>query len=143
MRESDPREVASRTHAELDPEKNAYVVSFLNTAVLCRLDAEKIEVVGGPRDFSNDFQLGLAVLHYLLYARNKLRADKWVSEKDLPGGSLFFTAAHALPMDSLVAAFDARPGLLDAAAKSIGGEKTDTAGYFLPVPGFCPGSPFF
>lgn len=128
LKQADPREVASRTICEFDPEKNLYVLPFLNTVILCRPDAQQVEVVGGPQDFSSDFQLGLAVLHYLLHSRNKLRADKWVSEKDLPGGSLFFTAAHALPMDLLVAAFDNRPGLLDAAAKSIGGQKTDTAG---------------
>ena len=125
LRQADPREVASRTLTQFDPEKNVYVVSFLNTGVLCRLETGEIE---GPADFSGDFQLALAVLHYLLYGRNTPRANKWVSEKDLPGGSLFFTAAHALPMDSLVAAFDGCPGLLDRAAKCIGGEKTDTAG---------------
>jgi hypothetical protein len=128
LRQADPREIASRTIAEFDSAKNVYAVPFLNTAVLCRPETEEIEVVGGPGDASRDFQLGLAVVHYLLHASNKVPTDKWVSEKDLPGGSLFFTAAHALPMDSLVAAFDGRPGLLDAAARSIGGEKTDTAG---------------
>lgn len=128
LRQAEPREVASRTLAEFDPGKNVYAVAFLNGAVLCRPETERIEAVGCPGDFSRDFPLGLAVLHYLLYGRNIPRADKWVSEKDLPGGSLFFTAAHALPMGPLVTAFDGRPDLLDEAAKSIGGEKTDTAG---------------
>lgn len=128
LRQAEPREVASRTIAEFDPEKNVFAVPFLNGVILCRPETEQIEAVGCPGDFSRDFQLGLAVLHYLLYGRNKPRADKWVSEKDLPGGSLFFTAAHALPLGPLVTAFDGRPGLLDGAAKSIGGERTDTAG---------------
>ncbi|MDR3570374.1 MAG: DUF3786 domain-containing protein [Syntrophobacteraceae bacterium] len=128
LRLAEPREVASRTLARFDPEKKVYTLTFLNTAIMCRPQTAEIEVAGLPEDFSRDFQLGLALLHYLLHGRNTPRADKWVSEKDLPGGSLFFTAAHVLPMDSLVAAFDGRPGLLDTAARSIGGEKTDTAG---------------
>ncbi len=128
LRGSDSREVASRSLCEFDPEKKLYTLSFLNVSIECSPETETIEVGGGPEGFSNDFQLGLAVLHYLLYAQKKPRADKWVSEKDLPGGSLFFTAAHALPMELLVARFDARPDLLDAAAKALGGEKTDTAG---------------
>jgi hypothetical protein len=128
LRLADPGEVAARTLAEFDPVKKAYRVPFLNAAVFCRPDTAEIDATAGTLDFSRDFQLGLAVLHYLLHARTKPRSDKWISEKDLPGGTLFFTAAHARPMDSLVAAFDARPDLLDAAAKSLGGQKTDTAG---------------
>ncbi|MDR3556182.1 MAG: DUF3786 domain-containing protein [Syntrophobacteraceae bacterium] len=128
LRQADPREVAARTLTQFDPERNGYVVTLLNTAVLCRPQTEEMEVAGGPPDFSGDFQIALVVLHYLLQAGNKLRADKWISEKDLPGGSLFFTAAHALPMDSLIAAFDGRPDLLDGAAQRLGGERTDTAG---------------
>jgi len=79
-------------------------------------------------DFSKDFQLNLVILHYLLHARNKLLANKWVGEKDLPGGGLFFTASHTLPMEPLTGAFDARPSLLDAAARSIGGEKANMGG---------------
>jgi hypothetical protein len=128
LRQADPREVTVRTLTRFDPERNGYAFSLLHTAVLCRPQTEEIEVTGGPQDFSGDFQIALVVLHYLLQAGNKPGADKWISEKDLPGGSLFFTAAHALPMDSLIAAFDGRPDLLDGAAKNLGGERTDTAG---------------
>ena len=128
LRTADPMEVQSRTLAAFHPGKKVYTVPLLNASVSCSPETEEIAWGGGPAPFSRDFQLGLALLHYLLYARNIPRADKWVSEKDLPGGSLFFTAAHALPMDSLVAAFDGRPGLLDAAARRLGGERTDTAG---------------
>ncbi|MGC9194380.1 MAG: DUF3786 domain-containing protein [Syntrophobacteraceae bacterium] len=127
LRQADPGEVASRAAVEFDPQKNGYIVPILNGAVLCSPWSQQIEPIGEPSFFSRDFQLSLAVVHYLLYAQNKVAADKWVSEKDLPGGSLFFTAAHALPMDLLVAAFDGRPDLLEKAALGIGGQKTDIA----------------
>jgi len=128
LRQADPREITGRALVEYDLEESVYVVPFLNTAVLCYPETEEIEVLGRPGDFSNDFQLSLVVLHYLLYSRDKPLANKWVSEKDLPGGGLFFTAAHTLPMEPLTCAFDARPGLLDAAARSIGGEKVNMGG---------------
>lgn len=128
LRQADPGEVTARALAEFDREENVYVVPFLDTAILCYPETEEIEALGPLEEFSNDFQLNLVVLHYLLYAQNKPLANKWVSEKDLPGGGLFFTASHALPMESLVDAFDARTSLLDAAARSIGGEKTDMGG---------------
>jgi hypothetical protein len=128
LRQADPREIAGRALVEYDLEESVYVVPFLNTAALCYPETEEIEVLGRLGDFSKDFKLNLVILRYLLDARNKPLANKWVSEKDLPGGGLFFTASHTLPMASLTGAFDARPSLLDAAARSIGGEKVDMGG---------------
>ncbi|MGD0398530.1 MAG: DUF3786 domain-containing protein [Syntrophobacteraceae bacterium] len=128
LRQADPREITRRTLVEYDLEESVYVVPFLNTAVLCYPETEEIEVLGRLVDFSKDFQLTLVILHYLLYARDKPLANKWVGEKDLPGGGLFFTAAHTLPMEPLTRAFDGRPGLLDASARSIGGEKVNMGG---------------
>lgn len=128
LRQADPREITGRTLVEYDLEESVYVVPFLNTAVLCYPETEEIEVLGRLGDFSKDFQLTLVILHYLLYARDKPLANKWVGEKDLPGGGLFFTAAHTLPMEPLTSAFDARPGLLDASARSIGGEMVNMGG---------------
>ncbi len=128
LRQADPREITGRTLVEYDLEESVYVVPFLNTAVLCYPETEEIEVLGRLVDFSKDFQLSLVILHYLLYARDKPLANKWVGEKDLPGGGLFFTAAHTLPMEPLTRAFDGRPGLLDASARSIGGEKVNMGG---------------
>jgi hypothetical protein len=128
LRQASPREISARALVEFDREENVYVVPFLDTAALCYPETEEIEVLGRQGDFSKDFQLNLLILHYLLYAQNKPLANNWVSEKDLPGGSLFFTASHTLPTESLAGAFDARPALLDDAAQSIGGEKVNLGG---------------
>src|SRR5208337_1368242 len=93
LRQADPQEIASRAVVEYQPEDNVYIVPFLNTAVRCSPETEEIEVLGGLADFSEDFLLPGVVVHYLLAARNKPLTNKWVSEKDLPGGGLFFTAS--------------------------------------------------
>jgi len=128
LRRADPREISAKALVDFDLEENVYVVPFLNTAVLCYPETEEMEVLGHTGDLSTDFQLNLLVLHYLLYAQNKSLANNWVSEKDLPGGSLFFTASHTLPTEFLAGAFDARSGLLDDSARSIGGEKINLGG---------------
>jgi hypothetical protein len=128
LRQADPGEIKARALVEYDLEESVYVIPFLNTAVLCYPETEEIEVLGRLGDFSKDFQLKLVILHYLLHARNKLLANKWVGEKDLPGGGLFFSASHALPTEPLTGAFGARPSVLDAAARSIGGEKVNMGG---------------
>lgn len=131
LRKADPWEITERALVEFDPEENVYVVPFLNTAILCHPETEQIEVLGRLEDFtakdvSIDFQVNLVVLHYLLYARNKPLANKWVSEKDLPGGRLFFTASHTLPTALLARVFDGRMTLLEAAARKMQGEKDES-----------------
>ena len=107
LRQADPQEIVSRAVVEYQPEDNLYVVPFLNTVALCYPETEEIEVQGSLAGFSEDFQLNGVVVHYLLAARNKPLANKWVSEKDLPGGSLFLppptrfrpglSAKHSIP----------------------------------------------
>jgi hypothetical protein len=123
LRRADPLEIVSRTLVEYERAENVYIVPFLSTAVLCYPAGGEIEVLGGLAHLSGDFQLGLVVLHYLLYSKEKPLANNWVSEKDLPSGGLFFTSAHTLATVSLHETFDSGTELLDTAAQSIGGEK--------------------
>ncbi|MCE5335300.1 MAG: DUF3786 domain-containing protein [Desulfobacteraceae bacterium] len=125
LRKADPEEITRTAVVEYDLDDNVYIVPFLNTAILCSPEAEEIEVVGDLAPFSKDFHLNLVLLHYLLGAQNRPVARKWVGEKDLPAGRVFFTGSHALPGDSLADAFDARPELLDAGARRIGGERVE------------------
>jgi hypothetical protein len=125
LRQADPQEIVSRAAVQYLPEENAYIVPFLNKTILCYPGTEEIEALGSLTDFSEDFQLNAVIVHYLLSAQNKPPANKWASEKDLPGGAFFFTASHTLPLESLSNTFDGRPELLDAAARCIGGENGD------------------
>lgn len=127
LRQTDHREAASRALVEYDPEENVYIVPFLSTTVLCYPATEEIIVLERLAELSADLQLHMVILHYLLNSLDKPVANRWVSGKDLPSGGLFFTASHTLPAESVRNAFDAGPGLLDAAARYIGGEKAALA----------------
>jgi hypothetical protein len=61
------------------------------------------------------------VLHYLLESRLKPLSGQWASEKDLPGGELFFRGPHAFPAAPLLALFGTDPSLFQAAAERLGG----------------------
>ncbi len=137
LRQANPQEICRKAVVEYDQAENTYILPFLNTAILCSPDSEEIEIVGKLAGFSKDFQLNLVVLHYLLGAQSKPPAGKWVSEKDLPSGSIFFTGSHALPTSPLADTFDSRPELLNAAAQMIGAEKVnlgDLSFQFRPLP---------
>ncbi len=123
LRRADPREIASRALVEYEPAENVYVVPFLNTAVLCYPATREMEVLGSLAHLSGDFQLGLVVLHYLLYSREKSLSNNLVTPQDLPSNGFDHTAAHTFATVSLRETFDAGPELIDTAAQSIGGEK--------------------
>ena len=125
LRQADPENIIRNAVVEYSPGESAYVVPFLNTVLMCYPEDEKIDVIGLAPGLSNDFQLALVTLHYLLEAKEKPLSGKLVSEKDLPSGSLFFRGPHELPIQSLLNAFDAHPELLSAGAEAIGGEKTN------------------
>ncbi|MEM5785664.1 MAG: DUF3786 domain-containing protein [Syntrophobacteraceae bacterium] len=125
LREADLSTIIKNASVEFDPEEDAYIVPFLNSAVLCYPEAEKMELIGPLSVFSQNFQLHLVVLHYLLGARDEPLSGKWISEKDLPSGTFFFQGPHALPTESLTNTFDAHPELLELGARRIGGEKSN------------------
>lgn len=128
LRQADHRETALRALAQYDAGENVYIIPFLNTTVLCYPATEEIIVLERLTELSDDFQLSLLVLHYLLRCLDMPLANKWVGVKDLPSGGVFFTASHTLPTKSLRETFDAGSGTLDEAARYIGGERAAFAG---------------
>lgn len=125
LRGADPAEISRNAGVEYDVEEEVYIIPFFNTAIVCWPESEKMEIIGEYSKFSQDFQLNLFVLHYLLESRDKPISKKWVTEKDLPSGGLFFQGPHALPLGPLTRLFDADPGLLHAGAQKIDGERAN------------------
>ena len=70
-----------------------------------------------------DFQL--LIISYLLYAQNIEPLGKWISEKDVKGGSLFFRGPHALPSIPLERTFGDNGELFRDKAQALGGQKQE------------------
>lgn len=49
--------------------------------------------------------LELFLIHYLLRAEGTEPTGRWISEKDIPGGSTFFRGPHAIPTDLITSRF--------------------------------------
>ncbi|HEC62301.1 MAG TPA: DUF3786 domain-containing protein, partial [bacterium] len=58
---------------------------------------------------------------YLLQARDIFLQDKWISERDIPGGSLFFQGPHRLPDNILCTRFGNDLSAFTQACQSLGG----------------------
>ncbi len=137
LRATDPAVTSLNAQVRYDSAQEAYILPFLDTQFLCHPHRETIEPAG-PADFHKlSFELHLAVLHYLLEAKPVGLSGKWISEKDIPGGQLFFRGPHRFPTEPLLQIFGARPELFSAAAEKLGAAKVrmgDLACRLWPFP---------
>ena len=118
LRSCEPAKVCERCKVEFDP-AGFYETSSLDRTVKVYPQEERIESEDEALAASPDFQL--LVVSYLLYARNIEPVGKWVSEKDLSGGSTFFRGPHALPSAPLEKKFGTDPDGFREKALTLGG----------------------
>jgi len=113
-----PAEVCRRSLAEV--EQGGYSLGFLDRRY--RVQPEAGRIGGAQADpLLADAEFELLVLTYLSQAADIPAEGTWISEKDLPGGSLFFRGPHALPLGPLLARFaEDLPGFRRA-AQALGG----------------------
>ncbi|ETR73949.1 MAG: hypothetical protein OMM_00567 [Candidatus Magnetoglobus multicellularis str. Araruama] len=58
--------------------------------------AKTIEPING-NGYKPHAYFYLFIIYYLLYAKHIKIIDKWISEKDMPGGTTFFRGPHEIP----------------------------------------------
>jgi hypothetical protein len=121
LRRAEPEKICSQAMVRYDAKLSAYMVPFLSGEFRCFPDRQIIEPVGAAPHCRLNFELYLVILHYLLESRSEGLAGQWVSEQDIPGGSLFFRGPHQLLTRPLVKLFGAQPEFFRAAAEQLGG----------------------
>jgi hypothetical protein len=119
-----PETVCIRTLADYQVRERSYTLSILNQDYLIlpyqgqirRLTEKGIPV---EEDLTREFTL--MVLFYLLHAKNIPLVRKWISEKDLPGGEVFFRGPHGLSVDLIEKQYGRNPEGFIEAGKALGG----------------------
>jgi hypothetical protein len=102
LAQRDPAEVQARSGASRSG--GAFALEVLARSY--RVDSASRTISGRPGDpLVGDPEFELAVLWYLNRARDIPPTGKWVSERDLPGGNLFFRGPHALPAGPVLRRF--------------------------------------
>jgi hypothetical protein len=118
----DPGDVRARSLCEL--EGRSYVVPFLSWRYRVRPESMLIEpLTPGAREVNAD--LGLLLLFYLLQARDTPLEGRWVSEFDLPGGSLFFRGPHRFRTEDLAERFGRNLEGFDETSRRLGGVRVE------------------
>ncbi len=119
LRAADPESICRNAQVRYDASRQAYITPFLDSELLCYPLTQSIEA---PSSFHKlDFDIHLVLLRYLLDARSEALTGKWISEKEIPGGDLFFRGPHKFPFDALVEIFGPRPELFSLALERLGG----------------------
>jgi hypothetical protein len=119
-----PSEVCERTEAIYRNDKNGYVLPFLNERYLVIPGQRKIMRI--RRDETLESQAltmdgYLLSLFYLIEAKTVGPKRRWVSEKDLRGGEMFFRGPHALPLAALAEKYGQNPERFVEAGRRLGG----------------------
>lgn len=118
----DPQDVCRRALVTFQP-GTGYQVPFWNRVYLCRPDSTRIWQADRP-DKPLGFQEYLVILMYLLKAQESPLEGKKVSEREIPGGELFFRGPHALVKKPLGKKFGQDPKGFLQAGLGLGGRET-------------------
>ena len=101
---ADPNEVCRRTGASYDAPSHCYKLTVFSQSVTVSPQQKTVQWRGMISSLHP--YLDLFVVHYLLVEENAAKHGRWISEKDLPGGSTFFRGPHQLPTAQLASHFD-------------------------------------
>jgi hypothetical protein len=101
LAENDPEEVRQQALCTYDPQNRSYLLSVWGEDFGIYPHECKIIRIQN-NDFVTDEFFGVFIAHYLLKAKESEVKKEWISEKDLPGGPMFFRGMHEIPTPYIV-----------------------------------------
>jgi len=123
-----PADVSNRTDALYHPTEEGYILPVYHLRYLITPKTRKIVRVKW-NDQTVDEKLHLfftlMVLVYLTGAREIKPERRWVSEKDLKGGSNFFQGPHSLQVREMEGLYGKDPEAFLKAGRRLGGTEID------------------
>lgn len=92
----EPKDVCRRALCTYDTKKKCYILSIWGEDFGIYPNECKIIRIR-DYDLVTDEFLGVFIAHYLLNAKESEIKNEWISEKDIPGGPIFFRGMHKIP----------------------------------------------
>lgn len=121
LSQADPQVICRKAGVAYEPKLAAYLVPFLNAEFLCAIEARSIQAITADSFTTVDFQFCLVLLNYLLGANPREPSGRWIGEKELPGGEVFFRGPHGIPLEPLLALLGHKPDRLRSVAQKLAG----------------------
>lgn len=94
----DPKIICKRTACKYDNFEKVYRINFWGNEYSIDPIGEKIECTTKNIHNTHEY-FQIFIIHYLLMKEKIEVYNEWISEKDIPGGSSFFTVSHEIPYD--------------------------------------------
>lgn len=120
VRRIDPIETAERAGVLFRPLDRALGIDFLSEKLWLSLAEERIEDSHG--NFPQDSETEFLVLSYLCNVKNEPQTGVWITERQLPGGNLFFQGPHRLPYLRIIERFGRDADGFLKAGQAVGAE---------------------
>lgn len=137
LRQKDPLVVAQAMQVCYLPDKQQFIVPFLNENYI--VDLAQQTLVRESDGAVPTIDAAILVLHYLSFFESQAEvAGKWVSLKEIPnGGMLFYPAFHKEVICGLINAYGQQTGAFPGCAALLGGQPAkfgDVAASFSVFP---------
>ncbi len=121
LAEKNPDGVCRRSLAEYDADSNVYRITAFGNEYSVNPETHEIKP-SSPIKEDVSVDLGLLILFYLLEAKEIPISEKWVSEFNLRGGSMFFRGPHGCGVDKIAGRFGYDIEGFKQTCISLGGE---------------------
>jgi len=96
LAEQDPEDVCRRALCRYDDVKKCYTLSVWGDEYAIYPHESVIERISKNIQSPHEY-LYVFIIHYLLKSEETKLCDEWISEKDIPGGAIFFRGPHEIP----------------------------------------------
>ena len=100
LRSLSPDDVVLRSQCSLVRPAGYYALEVMGTTIWIDPQHEQF-LSSDERRVTLRTECALALVHYLIEAKNIPLGERWVSEKDLKGGEMFFRGPHLFPVQPL------------------------------------------
>jgi hypothetical protein len=100
LRGLSPDDVVLRSQCSLIRPSGYYALEVMGTTIWVDSQHEQF-LSPGEKKMTLRTECALALVSYLIEARNVPLCGRWVSEKDLKGGEMFFRGPHLFPVKPL------------------------------------------
>lgn len=126
-----PDEVAWKASVHYDLESRLFTVPFLGTKYFVSFpDGEITTEIKGEKV---PMTYGVIILHYLIHAGGCPLTGRYITFKELPGGSIYVEPFNNRAIRPLLSVFGNRPHLLFEAGQRIGGVKAEVGDWAVTI----------
>lgn len=136
LAERSPEQVARRAGATVQPD-GSYHLQVLDNVYHIDCAAQTIIPLCEETRNEPDQHINIAIINYLINAKEVDPIGEWVSPRSFSGGVEFFSGPHTMPVDRLIRQFGNNPDDFNTACEELGGipvEYADAAYSFLFFP---------